>query len=270
MIHLFARTRPELAAALFDVSDVSAGGEGIARFCSSSPDTILVPDSDFYATRGYAALRVRAAFEAVPWGERDPAILWRGSTTGSGLISTHELDPADSRLIQRIRLALAARELAGVDVKVTRVVQSADPATDLARLEAAGLVGAPLDPMSWGRRRFALDVDGNGNAWSNLFTRLLLGCCVLKVGSAQGFRQWYYDDLRPFEHYVPIAADLSDLREKVDWCRAHARECEEIAAAGAKLAQAKTFEVEMAGAVHRLERGLQGRAVSPLRPKRAS
>ncbi len=255
MIDLFARTRPEVATALFEISDVSHG-EGVVGFCSSFPGAILVPDSEFYAARGYATLRIRAAFEAVPWGDRDPAIVWRGSTTGRGLIATDALDPADSHLIQRTRLGLAAREIAGMDVKVTRVVQSADPATDLALLEAAGLVGAPLDPMSWGRRRFALDVDGNGNAWSNLFTRLLLGCCVLKVGSPQGCRQWYYDDLRPYEHFVPIAADLSDLREKVDWCRSHERECQEIAAAGAKLARAMTYEVEMAGAVDRLERRL--------------
>ena len=255
MVYLFARTRPEIVTALFDISD-SGGSESVVGVCSPLPAAILVPDGEFYLNRGYAALRTRAAFEAVPWGDRDPAIVWRGSTTGRGLIATDTLDPTDSRLIQRTRLGLAARGIAGMDVKMTRVVQSADPATDLARLEAAGLVGAPLDPMSWGRRRFALDVDGNSNTWSNLFTRFLLGCCVLKVDSAQGFRQWYYDDLRPFEHFVPVAADLSDLREKVDWCRSHSSECEEIAAAGAKLAYAKTFEVEMARAVGELDRRL--------------
>jgi hypothetical protein len=110
--------------------------------------------------------------------------------------------------------------------------------------------------MSWGRRRYAIDVDGNTNAWSNLFTRLLLGCCVLKVGSPRGFRQWYYGDLRPFEHFVPVAADLSDLKEKVDWCRSHEPECREIAAAGERLARARTFEVEMDRAVERLDQQL--------------
>lgn len=63
-------------------------------------------------------------------------------------------------------------------------------------------------------RRFALDVDGNTNAWANLFQRLLLGCCVIKVASPFGYRQWYYDDLVPWVHYVPVRADMADLVDR--------------------------------------------------------
>ena len=48
------------------------------------------------------------------------------------------------------------------------------------------------------------------NSWSGLFTKLLTGSTVLKVESPMGFRQWYYDRLKPFEHYVPVRPDLAE------------------------------------------------------------
>lgn len=254
LIDLVARTSPAVSELSVEVSDGSASADGIVSFSSASPRAILVPDSDFHASRGYASTRGQAAASTISWVERDATLVWRGSTTGKGRIAGDEMSATDSHLIQRTRLCLAGRGLPGVDLKLTRVVQSEDPSGDQDRLRGAGILGEPFEARSWHRRKFALDVDGNSNAWSNLFTRLLLGCCILKVESPRGFRQWYYDDLRPFEHFVPVAADLSDLAEKIAWCRGHDRECGAIAAAGAEFARRRTFEREMSEAVARLER----------------
>ena len=40
--------------------------------------------------------------------------------------------------------------------------------------------------------------------------------------------QWFYDELIPWEHYVPVAHDLSDLLEKIDWLREHDDEARRI------------------------------------------
>jgi hypothetical protein len=40
---------------------------------------------------------------------------------------------------------------------------------------------------------------------------------------------WYSPLLEPFVDHVPVKADLSDLREQIQWCRAHDGECEEMA-----------------------------------------
>ena len=42
---------------------------------------------------------------------------------------------------------------------------------------------------------------------------------VLKVASR--CHQWYYDKLKPWEHYIPVTAMLSDLKEKVDYVIDH-------------------------------------------------
>jgi len=56
--------------------------------------------------------------------------------------------------------------------------------------EARGLAAERVDEMSWANRRYALDIDGHSNAWNNFANRLKLGCCVFKVQSERGFRQW--------------------------------------------------------------------------------
>ena len=43
------------------------------------------------------------------------------------------------------------------------------------------------------------------------------------------YKLWYTDKLKPFVHYVPVMPDLSNLMEKVRWCRDNDDKCREIA-----------------------------------------
>jgi hypothetical protein len=40
---------------------------------------------------------------------------------------------------------------------------------------------------------------------------------------------WYSHLLVPYVHYIPIKKDLSDLIEKITWCRNHDDLCEKMA-----------------------------------------
>jgi hypothetical protein len=62
--------------------------------------------------------------------------------------------------------------------------------------------------------RGIIDIDGNANSWDGLFWKLLSNSVVLKVESNNS--QWYYSQLKPWHHFVPVKADLSDLVEKVE------------------------------------------------------
>jgi hypothetical protein len=75
---------------------------------------------------------------------------------------------------------------------------------------------------------------------------------VLKVASPLGYRQWYYDALTPWVHYVPVRADLSDLHAMISWCRANLDECERIAAQGQAFAMCRTYDSEVATAIDRI------------------
>lgn len=234
-----------------DLSDHASADGPMLAFSSWYPATILVPDRGFVSSGGYARERQRAA-AAPAFIDRDPTIVWRGKPTGQGRLIGDPLDPRDPTLRQRVRLCLRLRDLtsererlgdtADVDAKI--VLGGGGSPAVVAAYHAAGILGPPVPQQSWCQRRFAIDIDGNSNAFSNFFIRLLYGCCVIKVASPLGFRQWYYHRLRPWQHYVPVAADLSDLEETIAWCQDHPRDCRQIAAAGQQFAMAMTPESE--------------------------
>lgn len=263
LICLFARTVDEIAECEASVGDDGDDLAGVVCFCSRHADAILVPDSDFFGSGGYGQARALGAAPPVPWRQRSDVLIWRGSTTGLGAITAPAMVAADGALTLRTRACLALRDVPGCDVKFSSVVQTSDRQGDEARLRAAGLLGGRVGTGQWVRHKFALDMDGNTNAWSNLFERLLLGCCVIKVASPLGFRQWYYDDLVPWRHFVPVVADLSDLVATLAWCRAHPAECEAIAAEGSALAHRMTFQGEMTRGLATLNRRLRGKPRLP-------
>jgi hypothetical protein len=77
------------------------------------------------------------------------------------------------------------------------------------------------------RYRFFIDVDGTG--WSGRFKLLLhSGRVVLKQRS--DLYDYFMPEVEPFRHYVPVAADMSDLVERIDWLKANPAREKEIAA----------------------------------------
>lgn len=251
IIDPFSRSRA--SSALGNVSDGEESRGGVIAFSCKSPDAILIPDAFFYQTQGYSSYRAASQSWRTGWTVREDTIVWRGTTTGRGRISSGEMKTDDNSLLQRTRMLLTLHGVRGVDAAFAGVAQSLEPELDRRNLEQAGILAGYVDQMTWLVRKFALDIDGNTNAWSNLFTRLLAGCCVIKIASPFGFRQWYYEELKPWQHFVPVRADLSDLLEKIDWCRMHDAQCAEIAAAGRDFALQRDFASEMKRAVETLD-----------------
>ena len=63
-------------------------------------------------------------------------------------------------------------------------------------------------------------IDTRGNAWSDRLQILLkLGRVVFIVD--RPYREWFFDKMRPMEHYVPVEEDLSDLLEKFFYMESH-------------------------------------------------
>lgn len=57
--------------------------------------------------------------------------------------------------------------------------------------------------------------------------RLLSNCTVLKQDS--GEVQWFYSALKPYEHYVPLKEDMSDMLDRIKWAKENDPLCENIA-----------------------------------------
>jgi hypothetical protein len=238
-LYWLSQSDPNVARISCDISD--GGWPGFARFTYSTrtPEKVLLPDFHFFRDHGYADIDA-VADTAPDWDSRGDTIYWRGLNNSIGRFSVDPQDIDKPWVMHRMRFALRARAIPDIDVRFV----SNHGLRQEAQCVEAGLVG-PFRPVAdWAGDKFAFDIDGFTNAWSNLMQRLRLGCCVLKIDSEHGFRQWYYDKLVPFETHVPVRADFADLEEKIDWVRSHPREARAIAAHGQAMARAMTFESE--------------------------
>jgi len=217
--------------------DDSADAPGIS-FCSNRSDSILIPDTDFLQSRGYASSRKHFRRHCIPWGSRLPLVFWRGSTTGARVDGSWESLP-------RLNLCRIANQEA-IKNKFDIGVSSAAQITRMEEKEIreAGYFKSFFPILSSNQYRYQIDIDGNTNAWAALFQKLLSGSVVLKVDSPHGFRQWYYDDLIPWEHFIPIKSDMTDLSEKVEWAFHHENEAKAIGTRGSDLAYRLSYERE--------------------------
>ncbi|MCG3268469.1 glycosyl transferase family 90 [Yoonia sp. I 8.24] len=238
-MHWFQHADPSVKSITVNGSDGDLASTAHYAYCSNSPDVVPLPDPHFFRAGGYAETDKFAATQAQDWGDRSDEIIWRGRVNNPGLYS---LDPAlqdNPGVKQRLRMAQKCKAL-GVNFRfvdgVGEVVHGP--------LASAGLIGEYIPTHDWGGMKYAIDIDGYTNAWCNFLQRLKLGCCVLKVDSQFGFRQWYYHKLTAWEHYVPISADMSDLAANVDWVKSNPDKARAIAAAGQDVARAMTFETE--------------------------
>lgn len=235
-LYWLSRCPPEVGPITGTLGDGDSPSTARFAFSTHRDDVVPVPDPYFLKQRAFASWRRLGEFADSGWALRNDEIVWRGSTTSFG---SYDPRVPPAMRSQRLALCLALRGVAGTDVKYSAVMGNDATVEYLAR---HGIGGEPIAERSWLGRKFAFDIDGNTNTWSNLIIRLHLGCCVLKVASRFGYRQWYYDRLKPWEHYVPVAADLSDLMERIEWVRTNDREAAEIARRGQAFARTLTWE----------------------------
>ena len=178
----------------------------------------LIPDWEFMLTSGYVDMRENA--KAIPWDQRVPMALWRGSTTGFPLDADRGWQSFPRVALCEIGRAHPDIIDAGITVALRPYAQM--PSSELERdLRGANLMRAPMPYTDFTKYKYQIDIDGNSNSFSGPFLKLLTGSPVLKVASLYGYRQWYYERLQPWVNYVPVADDMSDLAEKIEWLRAH-------------------------------------------------
>jgi hypothetical protein len=166
-------------------------------------------------------LGLTRVLESVPrpaWEDRKPIAFWRGGASGA------------ERPLLRLRVATHLATHPHADVKLTpwgnwEAGQDIPPE----------LFGARCDLAECFRHKYLFIVDGNCIA-SNLQWVFGSGAVPLLVTHPKN-RYWFQPFLTPMVDYVPIAYDLSDLTEKLDWLVAHDAEAKQIAEAALALSE---------------------------------
>jgi hypothetical protein len=190
----------------------------------------LIPDLYLLAeiAKWEKARRSLKIYKGPPFLEREKKLFWRGSTTGPFINSFEEFCAN-----HRVQACLhTIRELpAHADCKIARIVQTpAEIQQDVRRfLKKNKILSRIIDPRNFAQYQMFLDLPGNASAWGSSL-RYLQGMLVFRV--AHQYELLYYEALQPWAHYIPVAADLSDLKAGVEWALLHQREAAQIAANG--------------------------------------
>lgn len=250
VIYWMLNTKSSVKAIRVNCSDGESASEARFAFSSARKEIIAIPDPHIFLHRGYRRLDTLAENSTDSWWDRSDEIVWRGAATGVGHMALDDVHSQNPLVKQRIRMAFLTR---GSDVDF-KFVDHENYRLFSPIMDKQKLLAPSIKQESWIGRKYAIDIDGNTNTWGNFIARLKLGCCVLKVDSGMGYKQWYYDRIKPWEHYVPVKSDMSDFFEKVEWVRANEKRAFEIAQNGQEFARSITFESARADAIELIER----------------
>lgn len=146
--------------------------------------------------------------------DKKPVALWRGSSTGWNRRPNQKYRSNRRDLVEKFGVT----KIPGIDVAVVNWCQGVTP------------IVSAVPRMSIKEQlscKYIIAAEGNDVA-SNL--KWILASNSVPLMPAPTMRSWCLEDLlEPYVHYVPLAADFSDLEEKYKWCTTHEKECEIIA-----------------------------------------
>ncbi|KAK7032711.1 CAP10 domain-containing protein [Favolaschia claudopus] len=190
---------------------------------------ILFP-SEYYYSRASIAPKFKHPND-IAWADKKEQIYWRGTATGGQIVGTNYHNFTRFRLID---LARANPSL--IDARISRF---ADPlcfkeedGCDRASIITEYDIGGFASQENAYNYKYLLDVDGM--TYSGRYLGLLrTGSLVFK---ATVFEEYFNDWLRPYEHYIPVLPDLSDLLAKVEWAKNNDFEARMIQERGREMA----------------------------------
>ena len=163
------------------------------------------------------------------WNERKPIAVFRGASTGFGTtiennprlkiahLSSQKRKDKDGHLFLDAGITdwnLRPRKIMGEMYLQT---------IDIKNLHF-GLI-PKLTPEQQSTYKYIIHICGHVSAF-RLSLELSMGSVILLVDS--DYKLWFEQLLEPYVHYVPIKKDLSDIYEKIIWCKEHDEECQKI------------------------------------------
>ena len=179
------------------------------------------------------------------WDEKIEIAVWRGTSSGTSWQNKtiDQIEECINRALSATdrfggkvlakgnRLTLVSRyyDAKFVDVGLSKTGQTDGIAK--AYFTKRNFLKSRLSDSELLRYKYQIVVDGNTFA-SQLPWTLHCASVILMVPPSW---ESIIAGIRPWQHFVPLAPDYSDLEEKVDWCRAHDTECQEISAAATRL-----------------------------------
>ena len=188
----------------------------------------------------------------IPWKKRISKAIWRGTLTGCGI---------NEQTNMRLKLATMNQpDLMNVGLTGWGGRMKVSSGKKVGKIPVGYLRKKygldKLEPMRREEQqqyKYVIDLPGNNeNPGYRFAWEMLAGFVILWVGEpirakdGTGLRRlnlWFWEQLKPWEHYVPVSWDLTDLEERIQWCQENDAKAEKIAKNAQKLAK-KLFQKE--------------------------
>ncbi len=204
---------------LFD--HINYGHPTLPLFCTVRNEqcnkVILVPDPQTFTLLFNEQTNIQKATKDTPWEQKENALLWRG-------------EPNDC---ENYRLPM--------DMPRSKLVALSQAHPTIINASFNGYWGHPHHRFlskKFGQSTFVSfadhihykylpSLDGSTAAFSSLTWKLLSNSVVIKQDSSDV--QWYYHMLKPYEHFIPVKRDISNLLEIINWMQKNDAETRKIA-----------------------------------------
>jgi hypothetical protein len=145
-----------------------------------------------------------------PWESKLRKVVWRGGLTENN--ADKVFDSVRWRLCKLVHEELTGDQKDMFDVGLTDIPVFLRKQIDIDADQVGGLVEG-IKPMN-NFMTYQAVLDCDGNSWSSRFgTLLCYNSVTIKVEPL--YVDYFFHDLIPWKHYVPVRADLSDLVENV-------------------------------------------------------
>ena len=181
-----------------------------------------------------------------PWEQKKSVAFWRGSSTGQPFIQPFE-SPHDALRLARFKLSRLSSQFPDlIDTKFTAFVQIGRDKKEFEQFHELGLftplpdhldykylVSVALLDISFTISSFSLH---HSCSWMRVPWILVSNSLLIKQETFNS--QWFYPAMKPYVHYVPVKMDLSDLVEKVEWCKENDEIVKEISKRATEFAMA--------------------------------
>jgi len=167
----------------------------------------------------------------VPWEEKIEKLIWRGGDT-DGRYTQEKWNP--KKPFHRGTLVRMGSISHPELIDAAFVEPRCDDRKHFEWFQETFHTDTFLSPVRHMEYKYQMIIDGVTCTWPGTQWRLLSGCLSFKQETDDLL--WFFEPLTPWQHYIPVKRDLSDLVEKILWAKEHDDEARQIAENGREFA----------------------------------
>lgn len=186
---------------------------------AEAPYVVLIPDYYSVSTKWEQdCMQIINQMTQNPWEQKAAIAFWRGGSHDKG----YDLESYKRR--PRVVLSFLSKkypDLIEAGINKTEYMQFLDI---LEKDDVLKPFASVEDHLKY---KFLPVLDGYMCTYPGFQWRLLSNSVCFKQKSNEV--QWFYGALKPYEHYIPIENDMSDIVEKINWAKKEDEKCEKIA-----------------------------------------